>query len=108
MGLRRTAKALIAGIVGAGLTVAVASPAQAHETYLAFGQSYAYVGPGHTRIVWCDHTKDSSAVRAWYYTQSLHYTRAIWAEGCGEWQTDHQITSYCLDVVNTALLCRET
>lgn len=108
MCLKRAVKAVFTGALGTVLLAVPVTPAHAHETSLYYGQSYAYVGPGHSRIVWCDSPADSSAVRAWYYTNNWHTTREVWAGGCGEWRTDHQITSYCLEVINVTLLCRTT
>lgn len=108
MRLQRITRALVIGILGTVFVVVPVAPAQAHETSLHYGQSYAYVGPGHRGIVWCDGKDDSSAVRVWYHTNNWHSTRQVWAGQCGEWRTDHQITSYCLEVINVALVCRET
>ena len=105
---RRGFMALAATALGAAFVVAGASPAQAHETYLYHENDFAHVGPGHTRIVWCDRESDSNPVRVWYYTNAWHSTTWAGYGACEDRLTDHAVVRYCLEEMNhPALPCRD-
>jgi hypothetical protein len=103
---RRIGRSLIVGVLGVLPLVMSAAPAQAHETWLPLRGSLAYVGPDHTKVVWCDSPYDSMATRVRYYTNDWHMTREAWFT-CGERHTDHPITYYCLELIGVAVICRQ-
>lgn len=97
MRFRKIFTALAAIALGVVIAVAGASPAQAHETFLIHESDFAHVGPGHTRIVWCDQESDNNPVRAWYRTNTWHITAWVGFGACGDRLTDHQIVEYCIE-----------
>jgi hypothetical protein len=94
---RRAFTALAAGALGMGIAVAGASPAQAHEWSVPHGADFAKVGPGHTRIMWCDRESDNNPVRAWYFTNTWHITDWAGFPTCGDKMTDHPIIAFCIE-----------
>jgi len=100
MGVRQWAGAVATAVLGVGLSVAIATPAEAHGNCDArHGQDYACVYAGHNAITWCDVENDGHRTRAYYVTRNGFEHFSDWdggAAGCGYKSTNSEIVYYAV------------
>lgn len=78
------------------LLLVTATPVAAHYTQVNHGSDYAYVTPGHTRVVACDMESDNNGFYAQFYiTGGLRksiYDGSGYQGACGESTSFYYVT----------------